>query len=347
MDQAAEVLIQLNIIKPHRLEPGMTIGVIAPSGSIRNLQPLEAGVIHLQDMGFNVRLGKSVRSRYGFLAGHDADRLADLHRMFSDPKIDAIQCARGGYGTSRLADSIDYDLVRNNPKIFIGFSDITFLSLAFWKQCRLVTFSGPMVNFTFGDATPRPFSIAGWERTLCTGKPAGSIWQLHEDRNYRIIRTGAARGRLMGGNLSLLAASIGTPYELDTRGKIVFMEEIEEQPYRIDRMLTQLLCAGKLRNAAGIVIGRNVPHPECAALEETAAKSKPPKIMPAPRRKVPDSYEQTMDDIFNEHLRDLGIPVMSGLPFGHIKDLGTLPIGVIAAMDTRTGELAIEEPAVR
>jgi muramoyltetrapeptide carboxypeptidase len=204
-----------------------------------------------------------------------------------------------------------------------------------------------MVNFTFGDEEPRSFSVGGWQRTLCEAKPAGSVWQGHGDRNHRVITAGSARGRLVGGNLSLVAAGVGTPYELDARGKIVFLEEIEEQPYRIDRMLTQLLSAGVLQKAAGIVIGRNVPHAECAALEAAAAKTKRPKLIPAPKRRVPDSYEQTMDDVFSERLRGLGIPVLTGLPFGHIKDLATLPYGITASMSTGTGDLVIEEAAVQ
>jgi muramoyltetrapeptide carboxypeptidase len=335
------------VIKPRRLEPGMTLGIIAPSGAIRNFDPLDRGIANLESMGFRVKEGKFVRKRYGFLAAHDIDRLADIHRMFADKKIDAVLCARGGYGTSRIAHSIDYEMIRANPKDFVGFSDITYLNTAIWNKCRLVTFSGPMINFIFGDETPRSFPVAGWKRTLCDAQPAGSIWQGHEDRNHRVIAKGTARGRLIGGNLSLLAASIGTSLEIDTRGKIVFMEEIEEQPYRIDRMLTQMIAAGKLRDAAGIVIGRNVFHPETKALEEAADAAGRPKNMRAPARKMVDSWEQTMDDVFGDRLYNLGIPVMSGLPFGHIKDLATMPIGVMASMETRTGDLVIEEAAVK
>ncbi|MGI8907286.1 MAG: S66 peptidase family protein [Candidatus Sumerlaeaceae bacterium] len=335
------------IVKPAKLERGMTVGVIAPSGSIRNLEPLERGIANLKSMGFSVHEGKFLRSRYGFLAGHDDDRLADLHRMFENRKVDAIFCARGGYGTSRLAGGINYELVRRNPKIFVGFSDITYLSLAFMKMCKLVTFNGPMVNFIFGDAEPRSFPVEGLQRTICEARPAGSIWHGHEDRNYRVVRHGAARGRLTGGNLSLLAASIGTAYEIDTRGKIVFLEEIEEQPYRIDRMLTQMISAGKLSNAAGIVIGRNIPHAESLAIEQAAAARGLLKTMPAPKRRVANDYDQTMDDIFNERLRGLGVPVISGLPFGHIKDLATLPVGIMASMDSKSGDLTIEEAAVK
>jgi muramoyltetrapeptide carboxypeptidase len=335
------------VIKPHKLEPGMTLGIIAPSGAVRDLAPLERGLTNLQAMGYHIKEGKSLRARYGYLAGHDFDRLADIHRMFADKKADAILAARGGYGTSRLADAIDYDLVRRNPKVFMGFSDITYLHLAFWKKCRLVTFSGPMISFNFGDETPRSFTVSGWERTICNAAPAGSIWQGHDDCSYRIIRNGKARGRLIGGNLSLIAASIGTPYEVDTRGCILFIEEIDEQPYRMDRMLTQLISSGKLAQAAGIVIGRNIAHAETAALEEAAARAGLPKLVAATKRRVADDYEQIMDDVLADRLRPLGIPVMSGLPFGHIKDLATLPIGVTASMDTKTGDLLIEEAAVR
>lgn len=334
------------MIKPLRLQTGMTIGVVAPASAARDPIHVDQAVHTLETIGFRVKAGRHVRERHGFLASTDRNRLADLHRMFADPKVDAIMCLRGGYGTGRLADAIDYSLVKANPKVFIGFSDITMLNLAFLRKCGLVSFNGPMVASTFADDVPSRFSVASFLRTVCHAAAPGSIWQEHDDRDYRVIRPGTASGRLTGGNLSLLAASVGTPYEIQTRGAIVFMEEVDEKPYRIDRMLTQLLSAGKLKDAAGIVIGRNVPNSEFAEMEGLAAGDAPRNVKPLPSR-LPREFEPLMDDVFYDRLRPLGIPVISGLPFGHIHDYATLPLGVKATMDSRTGDLVIEEAAVR
>lgn len=333
------------MIKPAHLQTGMTIGVIAPASAVRNPKDVDRAVRGLEAAGFKVKLGRHVRDRHGFLAATDKNRLADIHRMFADPKVDGIMCMRGGYGTSRIVDQIDFDLVKANPKVFIGFSDITMLNLAFLRRCNLVNFNGPMASSTFGNTHPSRFGVAGFLRTVCHPAPAGSIWQEHEDRDFRVIRRGRAEGWLTGGNLSLLAASIGTPYEMETKGAIVFMEEIDEKPYTIDRMLTQILQAGKLRDAAGIVIGRNVPDAGFERLEKKAARKAPQQVKALPAL-LPRSFEPLMDDVFYERLRPLGIPVLTGLPFGHIHDYATLPLGVRATMNSATGDLVIEESAV-
>jgi len=325
----------------------MTVGVVAPAGPVRAPEVLERGIANLERLGFRVKPGKFVLSRYGYLAGHDKDRAADLQRMFADKRVDGIISIRGGYGTGRLMPYLDFDVIRRNPKVLVGFSDLTYLQLAIWRRTRLVTFNGPMVLFTFGDEQPVDFTVEGLLRTVGEDQAAGSIWKGHPDREYRVITKGAAEGRLTGGNLSLVAATIGTPDEIETKGRIVVLEEIEEQPYRMDRMLTQLLEAGKLQQAAGVVIGRNVPHADTEELEHAATAAGRPKVMPAPARSVAADYEPTMDDMLNDRLRGLGIPVISGLPFGHIKLHATLPIGVRARMDSRTGELEILESAVR
>jgi len=326
----------------------MTIGVIAPASSARNVRDVDRAERGLKAAGFEVKMGRYVRDRHGFLASTDKNRLADLHTMFADQSVDGIMCLRGGYGTSRIVADIDYDLVRANPKVFIGFSDITMLGLAFLKRCSLVTFNGPMASSTFGNTHPSRFGISGFLRTVCHTSPAGSIWQEHDeqsDRHYRVIRSGRASGQLVGGNLSLLAASIGTPFEMETASRIVFIEEVDEKPYAIDRMLTQILAAGKLRDAAGIVIGRNVPHTGFAKLEKRMAAKAPRQVKALPAQ-MPRSQEPVIDDVFYERLRDLQIPVMTGLPFGHIHDYATLPLGVMATMSTRNGDLVITEAAV-
>lgn len=335
------------MIKPQHLQPGMTIGLIAPASSIKDVDSIDKGIAGLENLGYKVKAGKFLRDRFGYLGSHDTDRLNDLNGMFKDKKVDAVMAFRGGYGTMRIVSGIDFDLIKKNPKIFIGFSDITMINNAILKKCKLVNFSGPMAGFTFADTPIKPFTLNGFNRTLTQTKPAGSIWQDHSDRDFKVIRHGEAEGILVGGNLCLLAASIGTPYEVDTKNKIVFFEEIDEQPYRIDRMITQMLLAGKLADAKAIVIGRNVPANDNVELEEQWAINNPGKVVKPLARKLARDYDPSMNDIFCDLLRPLNILVLSGLPFGHIKDYATMPLGVKASVNSKTGDLIIEESAVK
>lgn len=341
-----------SLIKPRRLQPGMTVGLIAPASAASDVKVIDDGIRGLEALGLNVKPGRHIRSRRGYLAATDSERLADLHAMFQDPKVDAIMCVRGGYGCGRIADAIDYDLVRRHPKILVGFSDITTLNLALLRRAGLVSFSGAMLTFTFADRRPRPFTVSSFLRTLGRTEPAGSIWQDHPEeekgeRQFRVVRHGKARGPLTGGCLSLVAASVGTRYQIETRGRIVFLEDVDEKPYKIDRMLTQLLAAGLLADAAAIVVGRIVPDKETQKLEKKRAAQEGLSHMTSPPpRKVDREFEMTTDEVLADLLRPLGIPVLIGLPFGHIPDYATLPLGVEASVDTRTGDLVIEEAAV-
>lgn len=335
------------LLKPRRLEPGMTVGVIAPASGVKEEAQVDAAVAGLEEFSLHARLGRSVRKRRGFIAATPAERLADLHAAFADKKVDAVMCLRGGYGTMHLLDAIDYGLVRRNPKIFTGFSDVTALHLAFLRKCRLVTFNGPMASTTFSKRPPSDFSVASFLRTVSEPVPAGSLWQGHADRRFRVVRPGRAEGALTGGNLTLVAATVGTPYEIETRGRIVFLEEVDEKPYRVDRYLTQLLLAGKLSDAAAVVFGRNVADSESAESERQRLGDHPPRRAAAPPRSVPRDFEQIIDEVIAERLAPLGIPVMIGLPFGHIDDYATLPVGCRAGVDTSRGDLVIEEAAVR
>jgi len=335
------------VIKPHRLEIGMTIGLVSPASAARDPQLIDKGIAHLERLGFRVKEGRYTRCRLGYLAATDKQRAADLNAMLRDSRVDAVMCVRGGYGTMRLLEAIDYEAARKNPKPIIGFSDITALHLAFWRHVRLVTFHGPMLLSAFAKEQPQPYTVETMLRVLTKPKPAGSLWQGYRDRQFRVVREGSARGRLVGGNLSLVAALIGTPFEIETRGAIVYLEDVDEKPYRIDRMLTQLLLAGKLRDARGIVFGRNVPDDESAKLEaQRFVEGVPKKAVGFPQR-LQDDYEQIIDDVIADRLKPLGIPVMIGAPFGHIDDYATIPFGVMGSMNTRTGEFAIEEAAVK
>ena len=247
--------------------------------------------------------------------------------MFRDPEVKAVFAIRGGYGSAQLLDRIDYDLIRANPKVFLGYSDITAMHLAIHQRTGLVTFHGPVVLSHFSQYTQDHFKAAlfGTEPLGAVTNPSDSN-RLRPEHVLRAIRPGKARGRLIGGNLTLISTTMGTPYEIDTRGKIVFIEDVDEEPYRIDRMLTQLRLSGKLDAAAGIVFG------ECA-------DCKPKDYKPS------FNSTFTLGEILDNFLGDLKIPVFSGLTIGHTDDQLTLPIGVMATLDADKGELVIEEAA--
>jgi len=323
--------MELELIKPRCLEQGDTVGLIAPSGPVirNNAIPagtmpdhLEKGIEYVESMGYKVKLGKHVLNRYGYLAGTDNERLEDLHQMVADPEIKAIFCVAGGYGTPRLLPYIDYELLRKNPKIFEGYSDITALNNTFHTLTGLVTFEGPMANYDFG--RDNSFNRDNLWKVLTQKEPAGEV---PVPDNYPAMQTlypGSASGRLIGGNLSLIVATLGTPYEIDTTGKILFIEDIDEFPYRLDRMLNHLLLAGKLQVASGIIIG------ECV------------DCLPDP----PDNPTLSLMEIFADLIAPLQKPTFYGLPCGHGTYKLTLPIGIHASMNADTCKLYLEESAV-
>jgi muramoyltetrapeptide carboxypeptidase len=312
--------------KARRLERGDTIGLISPASATRDRKRLKEAVEWLEQRGFGVVMGKYSGERLGFLAGDDNKRLADLHGMFRAKRVNAVWCIRGGYGSGRLLDRIDYELIRENPKILIGFSDITALHVAISQRVGLVTFHGPMLTSHLGRKNCPRYTSRGVLETVMKPAAYGSIMAGSGARKIEIIRRGRASGALTGGNLSIIIMTMGTPFEIETKGKIVFLEEVEEAPYRIDRFLTQLLLAGKLADAAGIAIG------QCAKCE--------------PSSKFRGEYNQTAEDVFRERLRHLRMPIVMGLPFGHVMRTATLPMGVRATLDGERGDLIVEEAAV-
>jgi muramoyltetrapeptide carboxypeptidase len=282
----------------------------------------------LKYFGLRARFGRNVRRRTGYLGGSAEERVADLHELFADKEVRGIFCIRGGYGSAQLLDKLDYGLIRRNPKVFLGYSDITALHLAIHRETGLVTFHGPVVVSSFTEYTQKHFRSA-----LFQTEPIGRVTNppdtnpLRPAHILRAVRPGRARGRLVGGNLSLISALMGTPWEIDTRGRILFLEDVGEQPYAVDRMLTQLRLAGKLDAAAGIVFG------ECS-------DCRPRDFQP--------SFESTfsLGEVVDSILGGLKIPVLYGLTIGHTDDQLTLPLGVEATLDAGSGELVIEEPAV-
>lgn len=315
-------------MKAKALAQGDLAGLITPATSVTDPETLEKAARTVRYFGLNPRWGKNVGKKAGYLGGSVEERIEDLHAMFADPEIKAIFCVRGGYGSGQLLDRIDYNLIRANPKIFVGYSDITAMHLAIQRMTGLVTFHGPMPGAAF-----TPFTQTFYKKALFETGALGELMnppevnQLRPNHKVRAVRMGRARGPLVGGNLSLIAATMGTPYEIDTRGKILFMEDVEEQPYSVDRMLTHLRLAGKLQQAAGIVWG------ECSDCK--------------PREYKPSFVEGTFTtaEVVDRILGSLAIPVISGLTIGHTDDQLTLPQGVMAELDADKGTLTVTEAA--
>jgi muramoyltetrapeptide carboxypeptidase len=315
-------------ILPPRLQPGDTLGIVAPASAPPDPKNLDRAVGVLGQLGFRVRLAPNVRQRRGYLAGSDRERAADLMRLFTDRQVNAILCVRGGYGAARLLPLLDYAAIRAHPKIFVGYSDITSLHCAFLAQADLVSFHGPMLNSDFVNDDMPSFTLKSFLRVL--GEPAacGSIAQGYRRKTVEILRRGKARGPLIGGNLTLLCTTVGTPWQPRFNGRILFLEDLGEEPYRMDRMLTFLLNAGLLQQVAGIAIGIN-------------------KDCLDPKAKTAKEYHQTLEEVFRDRLLPLGVPLVVGLPFGHVPHNATLPVGVQAVLDGHRGELVLAAPAVR
>ena len=312
------------MIKPRALKAGDTVGLIAPSSYIFDVWRIEEVAPRLAALGLKTKLGANVRARRGFLAGTEDQRLADLHGMFSDPEVAAVFCLGGGYGTERLLDRIDYNLIRKNPKIFIGYSDITGLHLAFGRLERLVTFHGPVAV-----ASLPPWTLEGFKKALFTPAPIGLVENPPEDDPLaprfprHTIVPGKGRGQTVGGNLTLISTTMGTPYEIETKGKILLMEDVGEAPYRIDRMILQLGLAGKLAEAAGIVWGT------CTDCDSNTNSS--------------FELSLSMSEVLDDMLGKLGVPSMAGLVFGHTREKSTIPLGVEAELDATAKTFTILE----
>lgn len=315
------------LLKPPHLELGDAVGIVAPASAPAAPQNIDLCIAAVEKLGFKPRLAPHARNRWGFLAGTDRDRASDLMKMFINPKIRAVFCVRGGYGTARLLPLLDYNLIRKNPKVLVGYSDITSLHCALLVKSGLVSFHGPMLNSDFMKGTCPGFTVQSLLRTITVPRPPGSVCQGYSGRAVEGLRPGTVSGRLVGGNLSILCASLGTPYQPSFRKRILFFEDVDEVPYRFDRMLTQLLNSGHLHEVAGIAIGIN-------------------KNCKDPKAKTAGEYRQSLLDVIRERLSPLGVPVVVGLPFGHVASNATLPLGAGALLDGIRGDLIVSEAAV-
>jgi muramoyltetrapeptide carboxypeptidase len=324
--RSAALPLPVKLIKPPRLRPGDTVGLIAPGGYTSE-RAIDKAVRNIESLGLNVKQGKYLREVFGNYAGSVEQRVADLHAMFTDPEIQMIWPIRGGSGCISLLSSLDYDVIRRHPKILLGYSDISALHLAINKHAGLVTFHGPVASSTMTD-----YSRAQMMAVLTDPQPQYTIPMSQENAKQALsephfgIHThthGVATGALMGGNLSMVAALAGTPYAADIRGSILFLEEVNEAPYRIDRWMTQLDLAGGFKNAAAVVIG---VCENCGPEHE--------------------DISLTLERTLGLHLHPLTIPAVTGYSIGHIRNQCTLPIGIRAMIDTQAQTITLLDAAV-
>lgn len=318
---------ETGLLKPKALARGDTIGVIAPGTAVSDPDDLAAAKEALEYFGLKMKIGPHVAKGSGYKTRTVEERLEDLHDMFDDGDINAVFAIRGGYGSAQLLDKIDYELIRDNPKIFLGYSDITALHTAINKYSGLVTFHGPVMLSSFTEFSAQHFRKVLFERAA-PGILLNPDLMSGIRRKYplRTVAAGRAEGITAGGNLSIISSLMGTPYELDSKGKILFLEDVGEQPYRIDRMLTQLRLAGKFESAAGIVFGL------CSGCGPGGSQS--------------SVWDPTLGEVLDNILGDLDIPVLYGLLFGHTSDQLTIPFGVRAKMDSEKQSVEIVESGV-
>lgn len=313
--KAKESLSAKNLLKPKALKKGATLGLIAPASPIYETKDFTKMLTDLKAMGFKLKLGKHVRDQRGYLAGNDADRAADLMNMFDDPEVDGIICIRGGWGCNRILPFIDFDVIKQNPKVFLGFSDITSLHMAFLKHCGLVTFHGPVGKSEWTEFTTRSFT-----NTIMIGEQEEHFIPEKDDDGYTITG-GSAQGNLLGGNLSVLVAMIGSNYLPSFKDSVLFLEDVGESVYRIDRMLTQLKLAGILDEIAGFVFGKCT---DCSA----------------------GSNSLTLKQVFEDHIKPLQIPAFYGAMISHEDDNITLPVGLPARIDAVAKSIKVLESGV-
>jgi len=291
--------------------------LVSPSGPTRP-ERVQRGIEMLAGWGLRASCAPHVFDRTGYLAGSDGDRLDDLNLALGDPAVRGVLCTRGGYGAQRIVDGIDMAAVRSDPKVVLGFSDVTALQLALWRGARLVTVHGPGAAWLAGRTGPE--SAESLRRALMTDEPSVVQARTDEETSHLSLGAGRATGPLLGGNLSLLAATIGTRDMPDLHGAVLLLEEVNEPPYKVDRMLLHLRRSEALRGVAGVAVGQ---FTNCA-----------------------DDWPTSIVDVLAEHLGALGVPVLGGLPLGHGRDQLTVALGAEATIDIPARTLTVG-PAVR
>lgn len=312
----------MKTIKPKKLLPGELVGVVSPASSPDDLTKINLGVQYLEKLGYKVAVGKNVGHIKGYLAGSDSERVDDLHSMFANKEVKAIFTVRGGYGCLRLLDKLDYNLIKKNPKIFVGYSDINALQLAILKNCGLITFSGPMVAVDFaGDISP--FTEENFWKIITSDKKIGRLHNPNDEKFF-MLNKGRAEGEIIGGNLTIIASMLGTEYLPDFNKSLLLLEDINEPPYKVDRMLNQMKAAKIIKRISGIILGRFVNCYEVDQMKNSL----------------------TLNEVIEDYFHSLKIPVVYNFKHGHIKDNLTVPLGISALMNSEKGIIEIKESAV-
>jgi len=314
------------LTRPHRLRPGDTIGLINPSGAVYERAPYDDTHARLKALGFRVKEGAHLRARYGHMAGTPQQRADDIHTLFADPEVAGILAMTGGSGANRVLPLLDYGLIARHPKFLGGFSDLTALITAVQVKTGLVTFHSPLGRSEWNAFSVANFKAVAMEaqaHTMRNTEITGDDLCLQEGR-ITTLRSGIAQGPLVGGNLAVLTSLAGTPYWPSFDGAILFLEDVNEYVYRIDRMLSTLMLTGALQRVAGVVLGG---FTDCKPSEGSFGSL-------------------TLDEVFNDYFGSLDVPVYRGAQFGHIKRKFTLPLGVPAEMDADAGTLRLLDPAV-
>jgi muramoyltetrapeptide carboxypeptidase len=313
------------VTRPRRLRTGDLVGLVAPSAAILDSEPAEIARESLEAMGLRVREGQHLRRRRGYLAGTDEQRAADINAMIGDPEVRGIFAIRGGWGAARIVDRLDYNGLARDPKVVAGYSDITALHNAIHARTGLVTFHSPIAASSWASYPFEHFRRVVFDAEAPTLAPAPDTGDTLVPQQHRVraIHPGRARGRLLGGNLTVLTHLVGTPYLPSYDGAILFLEDIDEAPYRLDRMLTQLKLAGVLGGIAGFVFGK------CTDCEPG------------------DGYGSlTLEEVLLDHIAPLRVPAWFNAMIGHIRDQWTVPMGIDAEIDAGAGTVRLLRPAV-
>ncbi len=315
------------LLKPPRLKPGATVGVISPAGATFVKEELDIVLDAVRGLGLVPKLAPHVSDRYGYLAGTDRDRAADINQFFQEAQVAALLPIRGGWGCSRILPYLDYEVIRRNPKIIIGFSDITALILGINARTQLVTFHGPHGLTSWRTSQTESFRrvlFAGELVTIANSKDSDDSDRLMQVKNrIQTITPGVAKGKLIGGNLSVLSGIVGSPYLPNMTGAILFLEDTGENIYRLDRLMTHLKIAGVLDNLAGFIFG------QCPGCTPDA-----------------DYGSLTLEEVVWGHIQPLKIPAYYGAAIGHVENIVTLPIGLEVEIDATKGSIRMLESAV-
>ena len=311
-------IIPKSILKPQRLKAGDTVAITSPAGAVWDEKQVNTFTDILKNFGFNIIHGETLKQKYGYFAGSDELRANELNEFFANKKVKGVFSMKGGWGCARLLDKLNYETIEKNPKVLIGFSDITTLLNVIYTKTGLITFHGPVGNSGWND-----FTSSSFKSVIMKGELSSFPLSPKPEDSMCVINKGEASGEIVGGNLSVLSGLLGSTYLPDWKGKILFLEEVKEEPYRIDKMLTQLKLNGVLNQLSGIIFGK---FSKCEAEEPLKAF--------------------TFMEVLEQHIKPLGIPAFYGAAIGHTENKITIPIGIKVKMDAEKGSIKLMESAV-